>query len=216
MKQTLYLVRHGRTIANTHQLVQDGTDPLSEIGKAQTKLIGKRFQTIELDVIISSPFVRAYETAKAIHRVTGAPLETNELFVEQRYASHQVGKSINDPVIAEERALMHGKRGDPHWHLADEENVHDLRDRAREALAFINTRTESNLAIVSHGMFIKMLVGVMWSHDITAEEFWRFRVIFESSNTGLTLCVRDTENHIHPDWRILTWNDHVHLADPCV
>lgn len=68
----VYLVRHGQTAGNVKQLFIGATDiPLDETGERQALELGKRFEDIELDDVLSSPLQRARRTAGAIGAVTG-------------------------------------------------------------------------------------------------------------------------------------------------
>lgn len=67
----LYLVRHGRTLANVRQLLVGATDyPLDELGERQAQQVAGRFRTIPVDSILTSPLQRARTTAERIADVT--------------------------------------------------------------------------------------------------------------------------------------------------
>lgn len=214
MKKTVYFVRHGETVFNTQSLIQDGTSVLSELGIEQTKRIARRFETVAIDVILASPMIRALKTAEAIQRITKASLIEDEALIEKKAPSSQVGKYIHDHRVAVERAEMLAHQTDPSWHFEDEENFYDVRARAQKVLSMLEDRSEASLAVVSHGVFIKYLLGVMWSRDLEPAEYTRFYHTFMLSNTGLTMCAYDPDDPQYTGWRILTWNDHAHLAEP--
>lgn len=63
----LYIVRHGATDWNVAGILQGNTDiPLNQKGQMQAKLVQRELQNKEIDVCISSPLKRAYETASII------------------------------------------------------------------------------------------------------------------------------------------------------
>ena len=69
------LVRHGETPWNVTGQYQGQADiPLSERGRAQAAALGKRFESIHVDEIFSSPLQRAYDTARPISEATGRPI----------------------------------------------------------------------------------------------------------------------------------------------
>jgi broad specificity phosphatase PhoE len=73
---TLYLVRHGQTEGNAKHLFIGSTDiPLDPRGERQAVQVGDRFATIEFDHLISSPMLRARQTATEISRATGKEIE---------------------------------------------------------------------------------------------------------------------------------------------
>ena len=61
---TIYLVRHGETDWNARRIVQGVTDiPLNETGLAQAAAARELMKDVPIDIIYSSPLVRAYRTA---------------------------------------------------------------------------------------------------------------------------------------------------------
>lgn len=66
----LFLVRHGRTLANVRQLLVGATDyPLDDLGERQAEQVARRFRDIPVDTILTSPLSRAKATARRIARV---------------------------------------------------------------------------------------------------------------------------------------------------
>ena len=71
----LYVVRHGETIWNKERRVQGITDiPLTEKGIEDAKELKELIKDLNIDIVISSPLIRARETAKII---TDASLPIN-------------------------------------------------------------------------------------------------------------------------------------------
>ena len=63
----LYVVRHGQTIWNLEKRVQGITDiPLTEVGIESAKELKELVDTLNIDVVISSPLKRARDTAKIL------------------------------------------------------------------------------------------------------------------------------------------------------
>lgn len=60
----LYLVRHGETVWNAEGKLQGTRDiPLNSKGRELAGLLGRRLENTHIDLIFSSPLIRAYETA---------------------------------------------------------------------------------------------------------------------------------------------------------
>lgn len=69
---TLYLIRHGQTLANlNHQLVGTTDIPLDPLGERQARWVANRMRGIRLDALLSSPLHRARATAAEITSTTG-------------------------------------------------------------------------------------------------------------------------------------------------
>lgn len=68
----IYIVRHGETNANAQKIAQGRlNEPLNKNGRELAILTGQAIKDIHFDVCISSPLVRASETAKIILSESG-------------------------------------------------------------------------------------------------------------------------------------------------
>lgn len=67
----LYLMRHGLA-AERGTFIEDGDRPLTALGKKKTQQVGKYLQKLGLkfDLIVTSPLVRAQQTAEILHQQT--------------------------------------------------------------------------------------------------------------------------------------------------
>ena len=81
----LYLVRHGESLGNQRKAHQTPTTPLSEIGLSQAKVLAHRFSKIPIDIIFSSSYTRAQQTAEQIALINKKKIETSELFIEYEW-----------------------------------------------------------------------------------------------------------------------------------
>jgi phosphohistidine phosphatase SixA len=70
----VYLVRHATAEAGE----PDALRPLAPKGRRQARELGKRFAGEGLDAVVSSPLLRARETAAAIAKAVGADAATDE------------------------------------------------------------------------------------------------------------------------------------------
>jgi broad specificity phosphatase PhoE len=69
---TLYLVRHGQTAANLDHRLAGITDvPLDPLGEIQAAEVAEHFRTVSFDALLSSPLIRARETARRIGALSG-------------------------------------------------------------------------------------------------------------------------------------------------
>lgn len=205
----VYFVRHGQSIFNKEERHQFPDTPLSDEGLKQAEAIGNRFNNILLDLILSSPYKRALQTAQKIQKVTHAPLTQVDLFKERKHPSIYWDKLHRDPEIQLIHAQIREHIHDPGWHYADEENFTDLLLRSKEALNFIASQKKENVAVVTHGYFLSFMIHFMlYEKNLTPELFKSFREHSTYSNTGLTMCEFTDDK-----WRLLTWNDYAHLGE---
>src|SRR5438132_190364 len=118
----IYFVRHGQSELNIGNKEQGSEGALSDLGKKQAEFVAKRFSDIPVDLIVSSPYERAKETADIINAHLNKELIFSDLLVERRSPSKFVGVSNDDPEVRQALALMKENRLiDPMWRYTDEE-----------------------------------------------------------------------------------------------
>ncbi|TSC69328.1 MAG: putative phosphoglycerate mutase [Parcubacteria group bacterium Gr01-1014_56] len=212
----VYFVRHGITEGNEKDAYQLPTMPLSESGRAQANFLAKRFETIPLDIIISSDMARAAETAKIVSDGTGHVLVLEPLFHEILRPSVVRGKIRTLPEVLEVMNIVHTYWSEKEKKHSDEENFFDLKERATKALEYIKSRQEENILVVTHGHFLRMLLAVMLFEELLNPElFAAIEKFFYPSNAGITMCEYDNPYHKNK-WRLFTWSDYAHLGDAYV
>lgn len=204
----VYFVRHGESILNQQEIHQNGKVRLSNEGLKQAKKVAKRFQHVPVDVIISSSFIRAHQTAHEIGKKLNQDVITSELFVEFKRPTGIEGRSLYDPEVMAIKKKIVDNWHDPQWRYEDEETFYDIRDRAQEAIANIVARKDENILVVLHGQILRMMIAIMlFGKDVTIPQFQSMQRFLHLSNTGVTVCTY-TENQ----WSLLTFNDHSHLS----
>jgi broad specificity phosphatase PhoE len=73
----------------------------------------------------------------------------------------------------------------------------------------LENSTSQNILVVSHGNFLKQLVGyVLLGGQGSKKEVASFKRTFKSTNTGISILVLQDNR-----WRVLSWNDHAHFAE---
>jgi len=107
MASRLYLVRHGQTESSRRMAYSGRADiALTEHGRGQARVAAEQLAGSGIDAVVSSPLIRARETAQAIADATGAPLEVDERLTEVDYgdfegldregASARFGRAFDD------------------------------------------------------------------------------------------------------------------------
>jgi probable phosphoglycerate mutase len=80
---TLYVTRHGETDYNVQGRYAGTTDtPLNGNGLRQAEELAVKLSSADLNVIVSSPLLRARQTADIIRKAFGVPLTVMEEFAE--------------------------------------------------------------------------------------------------------------------------------------
>ena len=153
---TLYIIRHGETAGNDAGRFQGSTDcELNERGYAQAERLGERCRDLPFEVLISSPLVRARETASAANRYHGLPLRIDADLAEMHCGDWE-GKSWEElrAEYVEEMALWREKP----WLFRSPggETMQQVYDRVSRALTRIcDAYRGKTIAVVSHGCAIR-------------------------------------------------------------
>lgn len=210
--KTVYFVRHAQSGANAGGIRRGAATPLSPTGKRQAGIIAERCTHLSFEAIISSPQVRTEETAKEIARVTGKSVEYSDLFVEWKRPSAQEGITKHDPEMRHiDREMMEHIHIEG-WRHSDEETFSEMNERVAQCLEFLEHRPESSLLVVTHGIFLRALLGrVLFGGDFTGSEFRRLYYGVWVSNTGI-FKFRWDEGDAYAPWRLMVWNDDTHLG----
>ena len=80
--------------------------------------------------------------------------------------------------------------------------------RAENAIRFLENQSYENLAVVSHSVFMRMMIGVITFQEKMNPDILRnLGNHFKINNTGIT--VLEYKDH---EWKLITWNDHAHLG----
>lgn len=149
----IYLLRHGETIWNKEGRMQGHQDiPLSETGLAQVKQTAERVKGLgeQIDLILSSPLVRARTTAEIVACAIGYPKE--EILIEEDLIERSFGEAEGS--TPKERAEKYPDKVYP-----DMETAEALCERARRVVdRCIGQYQDKTILLVAHGMIIKALM----------------------------------------------------------
>ncbi len=222
-----YFVRHGQSILNAKGIRQGSEGQLSEKGVEQAHITGDRLDEEQkqthkkMNVILASPYDRTRETAGIIaghlRPKKPMPIEFVDLLKERRNPSSIVGKHADEPEIARIIDMMDHSYHSDDYRFSDEENFADLRDRAKACLEYLEKRTEKRIVVVTHGIFLKMLIAYMLKRDeLTAQEYNRLSYLNPANNAGITVCAYNAglfgtglfAPKREKRWELLAWDEH--------
>jgi broad specificity phosphatase PhoE len=158
----LLLVRHGRTDVNARGLLQGRMDvSLDDIGLVQAAEVAKAVATP--DRVISSPLLRARETAEAF----GRPVEIDERWIELDY-----GELDGLPVSSVGIEVWRKWRADLGFAPQGGESILTMAERVVGACEeLVAAAAEEDIVVVSHVSPIK--AAVTWALGVSTETAWR-------------------------------------------
>lgn len=217
--KTVYFVRHGETAGNKKKFFQTHDTPLSDDGRKQASFIAKRVAKLNIETIIASTMDRAKETAHIISQHINVPVETTDLLRERILPKEQRGNPMDDPKVISVTKEVTEHFGEPNWRYSDEETFADLKARTGNVLQLLETKSESTMLCVTHGVFMRMLLGrILLGADLSPTTMADIMSSSLTTNTGLTVLRHGYKEHAgyyshsRNGWQLLTWNDHAHLG----
>lgn len=206
----IYFVRHGETENNALGIRQGSEGPLTEKGRAQVLATAKRFPKHKgcPQIIIASPYERTRETASIISKEIGVKVEYSELLTERRNPAEVIGRSGKDPEIKKIIDRIDNSYHADNLRFSDEENFTDLKKRAKKLLSFIERRWQKRIIMVTHKIFLKMVVSyIIYGESLTASQYNNLSYFNPIENAGMAICSYTSHWFKKDEWKLLVWND---------
>lgn len=201
----LTLLRHGLSVANRDGIVQGQKDfPLADVGIEQAKCLAEfwKARDVHFRSIISSPLVRAKQTAEIIADALGDEIQYNDIWMERhqgeaegipyetakKWYINKTHPSIHDPIF---------NTGESEW---------ELYCRGGDGLLQLLRLEPDDYLIVSHGAILgaalRSALGIP-----PRESFNAARLSFD--NTGFAVLKYESDL---PRWDLHTLNQTCHLS----
>ncbi len=160
--------RHGQTAVNAGGRLQGRLDePLSELGATQARALAEAFSSERVTRVVSSPLVRARDTAAAIATRHALTVEVDERLVELDYGAWD-GVPLAD-VAPDDWAAW---RADPAFAPPDGESLVAVTARVT---SFCRDVLDEDLVVaVSHVSPIK--AAVCWALGVDERATWRMQL----------------------------------------
>jgi len=198
------LLRHGESVGNVQARWQGQSEyPLTERGRAQARALAERWKSEDekFDLAISSPLMRARETAEIIAAALNLKVEVDPIWLErdigemEGLTADEVRQRPQPPYITPYDSI--GGDGEGDW---------ELFLRAGKALHDLLRRPAGSYLIVSHGGMLNQLMHAIVG--IAAHHADPSGVRFHFENTSFSRVIYYPQRH---RWAIDAVNDHAHL-----
>lgn len=146
----IFLVRHGKTNGNVSLRHQHINTPLNEDGVEQARLLVSKIREIAPTHVISSPNVRALETARIITEdLPDLIIDTNYAFRELEKPSYLTGNHFVTYTTI--KYILHWFFGRP---VSDGESYNDFLARLKEAKSHLESLPDNaRVVVVTHSVF---------------------------------------------------------------
>jgi ribonuclease H / adenosylcobalamin/alpha-ribazole phosphatase len=198
------LLRHGQTVLTAQRRYAGITDaPLDDTGRGQAAAAAKRLASAGLDAIVSSPLLRARQTAETVAEPSGLPVLVDEGFRETDFGQWEAltFAEVQERWPAELAAWL----ADPTATPPGAESFADGAARAQAALdRVLAAQAGQRVLVVSHVGPIKSLICAALGAPPSAA----FRMHLDTA----ALCSVDW----YPDGPAVlrSYNDTFHLREP--
>ena len=159
----LYVARHGQTRWNAENRICGRTDlPLTETGIAQAQALAEKASPLGIDLIISSPMLRAHHMAQIVAERCGAEVLVDERLIEQNYGIFEGLDRKNPDFLASKRQFATRYPGG--------ESMLDMAGRLYPLLREIReTYSEKTVLLACHGGVCRVIRSFFL--PMTNEEF---------------------------------------------
>jgi broad specificity phosphatase PhoE len=198
---TVWMIRHGQSESNAGAPSGDpAAIPLSATGSRQAAEVARVFDRAP-DLIVTSPFLRARQTAKAT--LDRFSLPGPEVWPVEEFT--YLGRMHGRPTTGAQRQPM----VDTYWKAADPSYVDDERSesfidvhaRARQFLTRLSDLSGGLTTVFTHGLFMRIVVWLILtgSEPPTTDSmrrFHRFRVTYLIPNASIITLHVDQGIHI--------------------
>ena len=157
----IYLTRHGQTLWNLEKRLQgQGDSPLTDKGIKGAKLLGKRLEEIELDVIYTSPIKWALETAKLIKGERNITLIEEKGLMEINFGDYEGHTEEEMLGIGKGQEISKIFNGEMDVVPPKGESLRMVYSRVKDTLDEILSREKGKkILIVTHGTTLKTIVS---------------------------------------------------------
>jgi 2,3-bisphosphoglycerate-dependent phosphoglycerate mutase len=173
---TIYFVRHAEPDFNNHD---DLTRPLTEKGKRDVELVNQFLEDKQIDIIISSPFIRAIDTVKVFSDKMNKEVQIVDEFRERKIDSCWI-ENFNE--------FSMRQWDDFDYKLKDGECLREVQNRNIASLKKVLIEYQNkNVVIGSHGTALSTIInyydntyGYIDFNEIRALMPWIVKFTFEA------------------------------------
>lgn len=157
MSRRCFLIRHARAETGSEPRILGWSDPpLGEEGLRQSRRLGRRFLGFNLEVVWASDLQRAAGTAKEVALACGAPIRYHPGLREMAFGQWD---GVHTGSVLDSVDFLQWTRDPLRFPPPGGEHLECLRDRVLDSYEEILSATNGDIAIVSHGGPLRVLLA---------------------------------------------------------
>ncbi len=163
---TIYVARHGQSVFNLQNKVCGITDvELTDKGFEQAKKLADLIHSENIDLILTSPLKRAFDTSKIISERCNIPIQIETMLIEQNYGVYEGVDRSDENFLANKRQFAFKyPNGESQMQVAS--RVYTLLDRLK------NNYPDKSILLLSHGGVCRIIRT--YFEDMTNDEFFSY------------------------------------------
>ncbi len=198
----LYLVRHGETEYNRHDLFRGQIDiPLNETGRRQAEAAGEHLSGTGITAFYSGPLARAVDTVRHIAAPHGIQPAVLPLLNDIDYGAWS-GKTVDEIKKAYPDVYELWVHRPAEVRFPDGESLREAHARIQECMKWLWQRhTDEAIVAVGHKVVNRLVLCIALGMPL--EGIWRI----EQGNGAINLIQRNERGYM-----VLAMNDTCHLA----
>jgi probable phosphoglycerate mutase len=182
--RSFYFLRHGQTDWNVEERLQGHTDTLlNENGRAQARAAAAILEKYKIDRIVSSPLVRAFETAEILNAVLQKPLEKHDGLKERHFGLFEgkTRREIDAFSAANPHLVKPRKTPSSFLDAPESEPYEDFSRRITETIGDVLQQHEGhNILFVGHGGVYRSLCRHFFGETEQAKNSWPYHFVLEN------------------------------------
>lgn len=162
----LYVARHGQNVWNAANRVCGITDvELTEKGIEQAQELAKLVAEAKVDMILTSPLVRAMDTGKIVSEYCNIPMMVDNRLIEQNYGIYEGVDRTNEEFLVNKRNFA--------YRYPNGESMMQVAYRIYGLLEDIKEKySGKDVLLISHGGVCRIVET--YFNDMTNEEFFNY------------------------------------------
>lgn len=168
----IYLVRHGESVCNIRRMLYGRTDcALTELGCEQARQVGEKLRDKPIARCVTSPLIRAAETARIAMLGRDVPIELADGLMEQDMGDWE--NVSFEGMLESEPELMQAMLDD--WTKVvppGGESYPELRERVSAVLEEVVARNEDTLLVAHNGPLSTAMTLLLDMPDVNVNRLW--------------------------------------------
>lgn len=155
----IFLIRHGETTGDLEDRYGGSYDDhLTELGRQQLQKTANTLVGKDIEVILSSPLIRAKESAEIISFRIDAPVQVKDGLQERHYGV--LGGLTKSEALEKYPEVVEAHKNPMNTDPGGE-SYEDFQKRVIDAFKVLTTQDYKTIAVVSHGGPIKQILAYL-------------------------------------------------------